>query len=200
VSCSSCLWGRKSKTPNCNVQSIFCITSICFNRREVGAAYLIQFILCCDVVWCEVTTWLELEVASRLPSSLTEIVPILMMARLLHPSDYKHSTQNVPMPLLVLQAHCCQTLLEWNVLHVPWNSIWLGHHHRASGMHQSKCFSYSNEFASPVSTREVVQSQKSRVFMMPDDFSSFESIYFPCPCALPVKTSDRWGGNVSIRY
>jgi len=31
-----------------------------------------------------------------------------MMARLLHPSDYKNSTKNVPMPLLVLQAHCCQ--------------------------------------------------------------------------------------------
>jgi len=36
-----------------------------------------------------------------------------MMARLLHPSDYKHGTQNIPMPLLVLQVHCGQTLLEW---------------------------------------------------------------------------------------
>ena len=108
----------------------------------------------------------------------------IMMATLLHPSDYKHGIQNVPVSLLVLQAHCCQTVLEWNVLHVPWNNIWLGHHHRASGMHRSKCFTHSNKFTSPVSTREFMQSQMSLVFMMPDDFSPFESIYFPCPRAL----------------
>ena len=146
-----------------------------------------QLILWCSLHgWYEVTTWHELEVASRLPSSLTEIVPILMMARLLHPLDYKHGTQNVPMPLLVLEAHRCRALLEWNVLQVPWNSIWLGHHHPASGMHWSKCFSYSNESASPVSAREVVQFQKLLAFMMPDDFSSFEYIYFSFSCGLVV--------------
>jgi len=46
--------------------------------------------------------WHKLEVASHLPSSL-------------HPSDYKHGTQNVPMPLLVYL--CCKiTAVElcWN--------------------------------------------------------------------------------------
>jgi len=144
-----------------------------------------QLILWCSLQrWYEVKTCHELEIASCLPSSLTEIVPILMMATLLHPLDYKHGTQNVPMPLLVLEAHHFRALLEWNVLQVPWNSVWLGHHHQASGMLWSKCCSYSNELASPVIAREVVQSQKSLAFMMPDDFSSFKYIYFSCPCAL----------------
>jgi len=36
--------GQKSKTSNWNVQSFFCITSICFNRRKGGGS------LYCDVV------------------------------------------------------------------------------------------------------------------------------------------------------
>jgi len=59
-------------------------------------------------------------------------------------------------------------------------------------------FRYSHEFASPVSAREVVQSQKPLAFMIPDDvraFMMFVRIHlFPvplCPCLL--KTSDRWG-------
>ena len=45
-------------------------------------------------------------------------------------------------------------------------------------------FGNSNRFASPVSTREVVESKKSLAFMMRNDFSSFKYIDFSCLGAL----------------
>ena len=113
-----------------------------------------------------------MEVASCLPSSLIKIVPILMMARLLDLSNYRQGTRNVPIPSPVQEAPRCQALHKCSMFSRLFETAYGLIIITKLEVGIDPClFGNSNKFASPVSTREVVESKKTLAFMMPNVFA-----------------------------
>ena len=111
------------------------------------------------------------------------------MARLLDFSNYRHGTRNVPIPSPVQEAPRCQATFS-KLFETAYGLIII----TKLEVGIDPClFGNSNKFASPVSTREVVEFKKTLALMMPNVFLLVQVHRFLVPwCLYQLKTSDKW--------